>query len=125
VASYLQLRCHPLMIHRGVSNWPPKWQAMDWNSRPPVGEVGIIILAKIPEFYPDTCVLIMEHDSRSCMGFMTFDDRAFCCRICDLINSYAGSSTLEIGNLAVEHRGVYEIPQPLHLNDSRPRVRRS
>lgn len=123
MSSYLQLRCHPLMIHRRVSNWPPKWQAMDWNHVPPVGEVGIVRLTKIPEFYPDTCILIMEHDSRSWMGFMTFDDPAFCRRICDLMNSHAGSPTKEIGDLLVAHPIVHEMPQPLQLDDSRPRVR--
>ena len=93
------LRHHPLMIHRGVSNWPPKWQASEQSLIAPVGEVGIIKLATILQFYPETCVLVMEHESRSYMGFMTFDDPVFCRRVCGLINSHAGLSTAHIGDL--------------------------
>ena len=95
----MQLRHHPLMIHCDVANWPPKWQTNDQRKVSPVGEVGIVRLAKIFQSYPETCVLIMEHESRSYMGFLTFDDAAFCRQVCSLINENAGSSTTKIGDL--------------------------
>jgi len=95
----MQLRYHPLMIHGGVSNWPPKWQAMNGNDYSPVGETGLVRKATVPQFYPDTCVLIMENESRSYMGFMTFDDPAFCRKVCALINSNAGLSITQVGDL--------------------------
>jgi hypothetical protein len=36
------LRDHPLMLYRGVPNWPPVWSCTDGRNQHPRGEVGTL-----------------------------------------------------------------------------------
>jgi hypothetical protein len=101
----VELRHHPLMSHRGLSNWPPSWLwiAGEENGHP-CGEVGILREVResnIPKTY--RLFVTMEYQSNSYMGCLLFDDRGFCHEVYNLLNNNLGLPIVEIGGLDVSH----------------------
>jgi hypothetical protein len=100
----MELRDHPLMSHRGVRNWPPKWTTTrnDPNDRPR-GEIGILTQVLKHTLFEDKLFLVIQHDHRRYMAALTFDDGAFCAQLYIMLKSKIGSSIREIGSLDVSH----------------------
>jgi hypothetical protein len=57
------LRDHPLMTYHGVLNWSPTWTWIEGpQSKPPEGEVGILIWTKLGIPLRARCYLLMKHE---------------------------------------------------------------
>jgi hypothetical protein len=75
----MQLRDHPLMSHRGVRNWPPRWVITQSDDKPMSGEVGIFENALDP---PDNkLIIVMKLDDQKYTATLMFDDATFCIQI--------------------------------------------
>jgi hypothetical protein len=102
----MQLRGHPLMSYRGVSNWPPTWvklagSMVQWTLR---GELGVLSNVLISQIDPRTrCYLIIEFEGESYMGTLLFEDAAFCLQLHELLQNHIGKSIQKIGGLDLSH----------------------
>src|SRR5262245_25597176 len=95
------LREHPLMSSHNVCNWPPIWA---WTSgsenKRPRGEIGILKGVSLSKIKPaDRCYLYIDHEGSSYIGYLLFDDPAFCSQIVELLDGYCNRSIADIGNL--------------------------
>ena len=97
----MEVRSHPLMSYRGISNWPPSWtwRGGDENIRPK-GEVGILRDVFLSRVEPKSRLfLIIEHEQQEYMGCLLFNDCTFCGQICELLKAQCGRTIAEIGSL--------------------------
>jgi len=73
----MELRNHPAMNYRGVSNWPPVWLharavgAMRLN-----GESGVLKYVHASNHLSNKCYLVIEHESTQYVGCLIFQDAA-------------------------------------------------
>ena len=75
----MELRDHPLMSYRGVSNWPPVWTRTDEKIFSTLkGELGILKHAVLHEHLPSRCFLLIEHEKRIYTGCLLFDEATVC-----------------------------------------------
>ena len=88
----------------GMQAWPPRWTTMRRHERHrPVGEIGTLEQALMHELFDNKIFLFIEHGGFRYMGFMQFDDRAFCAQIYNLLKANLGRSIEEIGELDLSH----------------------
>jgi hypothetical protein len=101
----MQLRDHPLMSYRGLSNWPPVWTRIRGGANQhPNGEVGILreILWSPIQLRPrERFFLVVEYEGTVYMGCLLFDDAAFCLEMQQLLRDYCGCSIAYVGGLDV------------------------
>ena len=97
----MQLRDHPLMSHRGIRNWPPRWMITQSDNKPLSGEVGILEYAHKPS--GNKLIIVMKLDDQRYTATLTFDDAAFCKQIYDLLQRNTGRSIEEIGDLDLSY----------------------
>ena len=88
----------------GLPIWPPKWTPtrLERDDKP-VGEVGILEDVVMSNLIDNKIFLFMHHQSYRYMGFMGFDDRAFCVQLYRLLKANIGRPIKEIGDLYVGH----------------------
>jgi hypothetical protein len=101
----MQLRNHPLMTYRGVSNWPPVWTWRGGDENKNVrGEVGLIRDVFLSTVEPRTrAFLIIEHEGNEYIGCLMFDDIAFCSQIRELLLGCRGQTVAQVGDVDVSH----------------------
>ena len=96
----MEVRNHPLMVFKGVPNWPPAWI---WTSGPanarPKGEIGTLRDIWQSTINPDTCFISIVYDESTYLGLLLFDDPNFCRRVCESLKAKCGQSVQEIGGL--------------------------
>jgi hypothetical protein len=101
----MQLRDHPLMIRKSVyPSWPPTWTTThhDQNDKP-TGEIGTLHQVLTSELLDNKIFLFIQFQGFRYMGFMGFDDLAFCSQIYALLKAHIGLSIKEIGDLDLSH----------------------
>jgi hypothetical protein len=101
----MQLRDHPLMIRKsGYPSWPPTWTTThhDQNDKP-TGEIGTLEQVIVHELLDNKIFLFILFQSFRYMGFMSFDDLAFCSQIHTLLQAHIGQSIKEIGDIDLSH----------------------
>jgi hypothetical protein len=98
----MQLRHHPAMRYRGVSNWPPTWTQPDGTSLSP-GEIGILQYVHTNPLLSGKCFLVIEHEGQRWVGSLIFDNAALCRQISEIIKPHLGRTIEEIGDLDVSH----------------------
>jgi hypothetical protein len=99
----MELRCHPLMSHRGLSTWPPTWVWRGGNGNAasvPKGEIGILkeVLSSLIE-PRKRLFLIVEHNGEEYMGCLIVDDMAFCQQLEKLLRQFYNRPIAEIGSI--------------------------
>jgi hypothetical protein len=97
------LRHHPLMLYRGVPNWPPTWM---WikdgrEDKHPKGEVGILRSVLVSKDRINRCFMLIFHEESSYMGCLLFDDETFCPHIAKLLQAHSNRRVADIGSLDV------------------------
>ena len=68
-----------------------------------VGEIGTLEQALMHELFDNKIFLFIEHGGFRYMGFMQFDDPAFCSQIHNLLKANLGRTIEEIGDLDLFH----------------------
>jgi len=98
----MELRRHPLMVFKGVPNWPPAWI---WTSgianTRPTGEIGTLLDVRQSTVNPDTCFISIAYDESTYVGRLIFDDPNFCQQFYKVLTANCGVSILEIGGLHI------------------------
>jgi hypothetical protein len=101
----MKLRNHPLMSCRGMRNWPPAWLWRDGSEDTrPAGEVGLlrhVILSDIDP--PKRCFLVMEHMGAEYIGYLSFENSAFCREIYRVLRDHCGNPINEIGDVDISY----------------------
>jgi hypothetical protein len=97
----MQLRAHPCMTHRGVSNWPPLWTCISGQGNPPDDETSSLEEVHRSTVVKNECFLIIQCDETRYMGALQFDDEQCCEKICTLLSDHCGQSVRDIGELDV------------------------
>jgi hypothetical protein len=100
----MQLRDHSLMLGKsGFKTWPPLWTTThhDRNDAP-TGEIGTLHQVLTSELLDNKIILFVQFQGSRYMGFMKFDDLAFCSQIHTLLNANIGLSIKEIGDLYLD-----------------------
>jgi hypothetical protein len=97
----MELRNHPLMVRKsGFKTWPPLWTTTRYDETDkPTGEVGTLEQVLMHELVDNKIFLFIQFQGLRYMGFMSFDDLAFCSQIHTLLKANIGLSIKEIGNL--------------------------
>ncbi len=99
------LRDHPLMNYRGISNWPPRWHALDDGVAPPAaGETGV--LTEVVAYHSSShqsaqLFLFMEHHGHHYVAAILFSDDTFCRQVGMLLKNHYGRTLADIGGLDV------------------------
>lgn len=99
------LRDHPLMTRKsGYRSWPPRWTTTNHDKDDkPVGEVGILEDVVTSDLIDNKIFMFMQFYSFRYMGFLGFDDPAFCSQIHTLLKANIGRSIKDIGDLDVSY----------------------
>jgi len=98
------LRDHPLMRYRRCSNWPPIWSCTDGHNQHPKGEVGTLKAVLRSDMQPpNRCFLLISHEASEYLGYLLFDDTAFCHQVTEILKGHCNHSIAEIGSLDVSH----------------------
>jgi hypothetical protein len=84
----------------GFKTWPPLWTTThhDQNDKP-TGEIGTLEQVIVHELLDNKIFLFILFQSFRYMGFMSFDDLAFCSQIHTLLKANIGRSLKEIGDV--------------------------
>jgi hypothetical protein len=84
----------------GFKTWPPLWTTThhDQNDKP-TGEIGTLEQVIVHELLENKIFLFVQFQGFRYMGFMSFDDRAFCSQIQTLLRAHIGLSIKEIGDI--------------------------
>jgi hypothetical protein len=90
----MQLRHHPLMRYRGVSNWPPVWVNGTKTIR---GEVGV--LTGVTVHPSKKCFLRIDHQNERYLGSLLFEDDMFCWLLGRILVNHLGREIKDIGDL--------------------------
>jgi hypothetical protein len=101
----MQLRDHPLMVRKsGFKTWPPLWTTThhDQNDKP-TGEIGTLEQVIVHELLDNKIFLFILFQSFRYMGFMSFDDLAFCSQIHTLLQAHIGQTIKEIGDIDLSY----------------------
>lgn len=105
----MELRNHPLMSYRGVSNWPPTWTKTgaggEYRSTDSLrGEIGTLERVILSRIEPDARMfLVIQFAGNSYMGTLLFKDAAFCRHIADVLQSRLGKTIKDIGDLELSY----------------------
>ena len=95
----MQLRAHPSMSYRGVSNWPPVWKQISGPGDSPVGEIGIIEEIHLSDVSRNKCIVVIHHERSRYIGSLTFDDAQFCTKVCDFLSRHCGQPLKTVAGL--------------------------
>jgi hypothetical protein len=99
----MELRSHPLMQYRGVSNWPPTWvQAISpMENKKLRGEIGVLNEVGSPRSISlmTACHITIEYELERYVGTLLFDDPAFCFLISKVLSNHLGWSIEDIGSI--------------------------
>jgi hypothetical protein len=103
----MELRDHPMMNYRGLTNWPPIWT---WRgggeSTHPKGEVGILRDVFLSRVEPNLRIfLIMGYEDQEYIGCLLFGDATVCEQIYDVLKDQCGRTLAEVGSLDLDHLG--------------------
>jgi hypothetical protein len=97
----MELRTHPLMSHRGVPSWPPKWVWIDGTEKQsPIGEVGTLSevrVSNVPGL--DQLFVMIDYLGSVYMGCLLFDDPNFCHEVHQLLTGHRGRPISQIAAL--------------------------
>jgi hypothetical protein len=105
----MELRNHPLMSYRDVSNWPPTWTKTgaggEYRSSAILrGEIGTLDRVILSRIEPDARIfLVIQFSGNSYMGTLLFKDGAFCRHIADVLQAHLGKTIEEIGALELSY----------------------
>jgi len=100
----MELREHPLMSYRGVSNWPPVWVPLsDLEGQRLNGEVGTLTEVRMTKELPKSCFLVVNHNEKRYLGCLLFNDQSFCDQIFVLLQNYYGYPIDSIARLDISH----------------------
>jgi hypothetical protein len=69
----------------------------------PIGEVGVLEDVMMSDLIDNKVFMFIQHGGLRYMGFMGFDDPAFCSEIDRLLKFHVGLSIKEIGDLDLSH----------------------
>ena len=101
------LRDHPLMNYRGLPNWPPHWlPRKDFGGQQLWGEVGVLREVVVSSGSPynrqlSQVFLFMEHNGKSYVAAVLFNDAMFCRDVGELMKRHYGRTLEEIGGLDI------------------------
>jgi hypothetical protein len=95
----MQLRAHPWMSYRGVSNRPPAWKRISGQGDGPVGEAGILEEAHLSHVSGNNCILVIRYDGSRYIGSLMFDDGQFCTKVCDFLSRHCGQPLTVVAGL--------------------------
>jgi hypothetical protein len=99
----MQLRDHPLMSYRGISNWPPIWtQGTEKNQKIIKDEVGILTYVHDANPASNKVFLVIEYEREHYIGTLIFDDLKFRQQMTALLQQHIRCPIEEIGNLDLE-----------------------
>ena len=100
----MQLRDHSLMLGKsGFKTWPPLWTTTHHDRNDALtGEIGTLHQVLTSELLDNKIILFVQFQGSRYMGFMKFDDRAFCSQIHTLLIANIGLSIKEIGDLYLD-----------------------
>ena len=100
----MQLRDHPLMSYRGMSNWPPVWTRTRNNDVKTVrGEIGVLTYVYSNPQLSSRCFLVIDYEGETYVGALIFESHAFCQQVTDLLWSHMNRSIKEIGDLDLSY----------------------
>jgi hypothetical protein len=101
----MKLRDHPLMTRKsGSKTWPPLWTTTHQDKEDkPIGEVGNLEDVMMSYLTTNKVFMFMRYKDLRYMGFMIFDDPAFCYEIYRLLKSNLGRSIKEIGDMDLSY----------------------
>jgi hypothetical protein len=100
----MELRNHPLMHYRGISNWPPVWVWIGGDKAIAKGEVGLLKDVKSgSNGHLNRFFLFVEYQGGAYVGCLLFDNHVFCRQIYSLLHGYRGRSIEFIGGLDVSY----------------------
>jgi hypothetical protein len=94
----MKLRDHPLMICRGVQNWPPVWCRT--GKQPLKGEIGVLASADTARTAA-RCYLSINFENERYTGTLSFDDVAFGWFVTKTFKDRIGEPIKDIGDLDV------------------------
>jgi hypothetical protein len=92
----MKLRDHPLMIYRGVQNWPPVWCRT--GKHPLKGEIGVLASADTAR-QGNRCYVSMDFEDERYTGTLLFDDVVFGWFVTKSFKDRIGASIKDIGDL--------------------------
>ncbi len=92
----MKLRDHPLMIYRGVQNWPPVWCHTGKQSLK--GEIGVLASADTAR-QGNRCYVSMDFEDERYTGTLLFDDVVFGWFVTKSFKDRIGASIKDIGDL--------------------------
>src|SRR5262245_58096960 len=96
----MQLRHHPLMTRRsGIKSWPPLWVSTTDAKDKPRGEVGMLQRVSMHPAVDNGIYLWIDYRGLTYIGFVHFDDVAFCRVIHEVLNSHIRVSIKKIGDI--------------------------
>jgi hypothetical protein len=88
----------------GFRAWPPRWTTTSHlKDDKPIGEIGFLEDVMVSKLVDNKVFMFMQCEGLRYMGFMCFDDLAFCSQIHALLKANIGLSIKEIGDLNVSH----------------------
>jgi hypothetical protein len=99
----MELRTHPLMQYRNMSNWPPVWVWIGGEKELAKGEVGLLKDVKFGNGHLNRFFIFMDHDGGAYVGCLLFDNYVFCRQIYSLLQGHRGRSIYFIGGLDVSY----------------------
>ena len=96
----MELRNHPLMSYLGLTSWPPTWSPAKPRTdlEPLRGEIGRLSYT-LAGARSDRFFLVIEHEGHPYVGCLLIEDSIFCAQLIRIIESFAGSTIKEIGDL--------------------------
>lgn len=100
----MRLKDHPLMSYYGMKSWPPVWvNTRGGKVKKLTGEIGMLTRTV---FFPETpkrLFLVMETGNECYIGCLVFSEPGFCQQLNEILQSCAGRSIEEIGDLDLSY----------------------
>jgi hypothetical protein len=92
------------MNYGGVHNWPPIWiETRPRTYAKVTGEIGTLTYVYSNPAAMNRCTLVIEHEAKTYVGTLTFNNEAFCKQVCELLRLKRSRTIKEIGDLDVNH----------------------
>lgn len=94
----MKLRDHPLMTRKsGYKSWPPSWTTThpDRDDKP-IGEVGVLEEVLVSELIDNKVFMFIKYQGLRYMGFIGFDDPAFCSQIRTLLRASKAARSMKL-----------------------------
>jgi hypothetical protein len=74
----VELRSHPLMVYRGMPNWPRVWiQKNEKSTKTLSGELGTLNRTVMHDLISRRFFLLIEYEKEYYLGCLMFDDATF------------------------------------------------